>query len=182
MATASIPSAAALDGDTLYEVVNGEIVEIEPMGAYATWIASLLLQAFAGQQNQGRAVSEMLFDFSRQVGTKRRPDLAFVSYARWPREKPIEDTEAWDVVPNLAVEVVSPSNTAREILDKVEEYFRAGVERVWVIYPSQRLVYVYSSPTDVTVIPDGSELTDESLLPGFRLPLQLLFGPPAAAK
>jgi len=182
MATAAIPSAAAFDGDTLYEVVNGEIVEIEPMGAYATWIASLLLQTFAGQQNQGRAVSEMLFDLSGQVGTKRRPDLAFVSYARWPREKPILDTEAWDVVPNLAVEVVSPSNTAREILDKVEEYFRAGVERVWGIYPSQRLVYVYGSPTDVRVMPDNCELTDESLLPGFRLPLQLLFGPPSAAK
>ncbi|MCI0335697.1 MAG: Uma2 family endonuclease [Planctomycetes bacterium] len=182
MVTVSIPSTTTLDSDTLYEVVNGEIVEIEPMGAYATWIASLLLQTFAGQQNQGRAVSEMLFDLSGQVGTKRRPDLAFVSYARWPREKPILDTEAWDVVPNLAVDAVSPSNTARAILDRVEEYFRAGVERVWVIYPSQRLVYVYASPTDLKVIPDGSELTDESLLPGFRLPLQLLFGPPPAAK
>jgi Uma2 family endonuclease len=124
----------------------------------------------------------MLFDFSRQVGTKRRPDLAFVSYSRWPREKPIEDTEAWDVVPNLAVEVVSPSNTAREILDKVEEYYRAGVERVWIIYPSQRVVYVYKSPTDVAVLADNCELKDESLLPGFCLPLQLLFGPPVAAK
>ena len=88
------------------------------------------------------------------------------------------DTESWDVVPNLAVEVISPSNTAREILDKVEEYFRVGVERIWVIYPSQRLVYVYASPTDVRIVTEGSELMDESLLPGFRLPLHLLFGPP----
>jgi hypothetical protein len=68
MATASIPSADALDSDTLYEVVNGEIVEIEPMGAYATWIASLLLQNLAGQQSRGRAVMEMLFDFTKSTG------------------------------------------------------------------------------------------------------------------
>lgn len=108
--------------------------------------------------------------------------MAFVSYARWPQDKPVPDVDAWDVVPNLAVEVVSPSNRAPEIPDKVQEYFRVGVERVWVIYPSQRVLYAYTSPTEVRVLTEGSDLTDESLLPGFRLPLHLLFGPPAAAK
>jgi Uma2 family endonuclease len=182
MASTSIASAAPVNGDSLYEVVNGEIVEMEPMSAYATLIASLLLQAFAGQQKQGRAVAEMLFDFSATVGTKRRPDLAFVLYDRWPREKQVPDTEAWDVVPNLAVEVVSPSNTAREVLDKLAEYFRVGVERVWVIYPSQRQIYVYASPTSVKVLSQGDELADEALLPSFRLPLGTLFDDTAAAK
>jgi Uma2 family endonuclease len=124
----------------------------------------------------------MLFDFSGQLGTKRRPDLAFVSYARWPQDKPVPDVEAWEVVPNLAVEVISPTNRAPEILDKVQEYFQVGVERVWVIFPSHRVLYVYASPTDVRVLTEASDLTDESLLPSFRLPLHLLFGPPPAAK
>jgi Uma2 family endonuclease len=178
----ALESTVSIDSDILYEVVNGEIVETEPMGAYATWIASMLLQAFVGQRSHGQAVSEMLFDFLGQVGTKRRPDLAFVSYARWPQDKPVPDVDAWEVVPNLAVEVISPTNRAPEILDKVQEYFRVGVERVWVIYPSQRCVYIYKTTTDVRVLTEGSDLSDESLLPGFRLPLHLLFGPPAAAK
>jgi Uma2 family endonuclease len=155
--------------------VNGEIVETEPMGAYATWIASLLLQALAGQQSQGRAVMEMLFDFTKSTGRKRRPDLAFVAFGRWPRERKVPVPEGWEVVPNLAVEVVSPTNPADEVIDKVSEYFTAGVERVWVIYPLQRQVYAYKSPTDITVLAGNDELTDASLFPGFRVTLGELF-------
>lgn len=71
MATASMPSSVVIDDDVLYEVANGEVVEIEPTGAYATWIASMLLQAFVGQRKHGQPVAEMLFDFSRQVGKKK---------------------------------------------------------------------------------------------------------------
>ena len=174
MATASLTSPAVHAG-TLYEVVNGQIVEIPPMGVYETYIASLLLQCLVGQKKYGRAVMETLFDFTRTLDKKRRPDLALVSYDRWPREKQVPRTEAWDVVPNLAVEVVSPTNTADDVVDKLAEYFQVGVERVWVVYPSQRQVYVYASPTDVKVVTEDEELSDEVLLPGFRLALTALF-------
>jgi hypothetical protein len=62
------------------------------------------------------------------------------------------------------------------------EYFQVGVERVWVVYPTQRVVYLYTSPTDVKVVAIEGELTDESLLPGFRLPLWVLFGPATGVK
>jgi Uma2 family endonuclease len=179
MATASIPSTTAVDRDTLYEVINGQIVELPPMGIYETWIASVLhahLHMFVAKE-LGRAVMEPLFDFTKTIGNKRRPDVAFVSYQRWPRDKEVPQTEAWDVVPNLVVEVVSPSNTALEVLDKMAEYFQVGVERVWVVYPTQRFVYLYISPTDVKVASIDGELSDESLLPGFQLPLWILFGP-----
>jgi Uma2 family endonuclease len=55
----------------------------------------------------------------------------------------VPDTESWDVVPNLVVEVFSPSNTAQAIVDQLAEYFRAGVEVAWVVYSSQSQVYVY---------------------------------------
>lgn len=182
MATASSASSVTVDSDVLYEVVNGKVVEIEPMGAYATWIASLLLQALAGQQSSGRAVMEMLFDFTKSTGKKRRPDLAFVSFERWPRETKVPVPEGWEVVPNLAAEVVSPTNPADEVIDKVGEYFSSGVQRVWVIYPLQEQIYVYRSPTDITVLAGDDELSDAALFPGFRVSLDALFNDTAAAK
>jgi Uma2 family endonuclease len=175
---ASIP-ALITDPDMLYEVVDGHIVEMEPMGAYDVWIASLLLgrlQTFAAKKKLGRAVSEMLFDLGPSIGHKRRPDVAFVSFARWPSDRPVPRTEAWGVVPNLAVEVVSPMNVADDIVDRVDEYFRAGVELVWMIFPSQQQVYVYESPTRVRVLTRQDKLTGGDLLPGFRLPLDEFFG------
>jgi Uma2 family endonuclease len=85
-------------------------------------------------------------------------------------------------VPNLAVEVVSPTNTADDVLGKLNDYFQAGVERVWVVYPSQRQIYVYASPTEPKVLTEDDDLTDEVLLPGFRLSLRTLFDDTSAAK
>jgi Uma2 family endonuclease len=171
----TLTTSAAVGGDILYEVVHGEVVEIEPMGVYETWIASRLIQKLVGEEKHGRAVMEALFDFTKPLDKMRRPDVAFVSYDRWPRKEHPPRTEAWDVVPNLAIEVVSRTNPANEMVDKVAEYFHVGVQRVWVVYPSQRQVYVYTTPTDVRVLADHDELTDDVLLPGFRLALKELF-------
>ncbi len=169
---------ALLDDERFYEVVDGTIVELAPMGANEGWLASELLgylMSFARQHRLGRAVQEVLFNLSPAVQRKRRPDVAFVSYARWPRQRGVPHAEAWDVVPNLAVEVVSPSNTWDEIVNKVAEYFRAGVECVWVIFASQEQVYVYDSPTRVRILTRADELTGEPVLLQFRLPVAALF-------
>ena len=78
---------SAVESDLLYEVVDGQIVEKEPMGAYEILVGSFLntcLDGFARANNCGRAVSEMLFDFGTRL-SQRRPDVAYVSYDRWPR-------------------------------------------------------------------------------------------------
>jgi Uma2 family endonuclease len=72
--------------------------------------------------------------------------------------------------------VVSPTNSAEEVMEKVAEYFQVGVERVWVVYPPHRQVYIYSSPTDIKVVDSLGELSDETLLPGFQLSMRTLFG------
>jgi Uma2 family endonuclease len=177
MATVST-TPTAMDDDILYEVINGEVVEIPPMGALETLIASLIdrqLQCYVAANDIGWIVPEMLFDFSKSIGHKRRPDLAFVSFDRWPRDKQVPRTEAWEVVPNLAVEVISTTNTADYVVDKVADYFQVGVELVWVVYPSQQQVYVYSSPTELKILAQGDELVVDALLPDFRLPLGALF-------
>ena len=148
------------------------------MGAYEVRLATLLaarIETFAQQHQLGRALQEMLFDLTVATGRKRRPDVAFVSFDRWPLTRRIPRTEAWEVVPNLAVEVVSRSDSVDYIVDKVAEYFHAGVERVWVVFPSQEQVYVYDSPTSVRILTRTDELSGDPILPHFRLPLVELF-------
>jgi Uma2 family endonuclease len=117
-------------------------------------------------------ISETLFVLDRDADLKRRPDVAFVSRTRWPGRP--QQTEAWDVIPDLAVEVVSPTNTADEVLEKIDEYFRFGVRLVWVIYCEPLQVYVYRSAKDVRVLRPGDDLEGGDVLPGFRLPIDTL--------
>ena len=162
----------------LYEVIDGRKVELPPMGALQVWLASNLMASIAIHARQarlGRAVSEMLFDLG-SIGLKRRPDAAFVSYERWPRGRPIRPgLDAWNVVPDLAVEVNSPSNTGDEIVDKIRDYFAAGVLRVWIVYPTTRQVYVYNAPDSVRIVGPAGSLDGEEILPGFRLAMTELF-------
>jgi Uma2 family endonuclease len=162
----------------LYEVVDGRILELPPMGAYESDIANFLarlLDEHASKSRLGRAFVELLFLIDVARGLKRRPDLAFVSVARWPYGKRAPKGEAWDMVPDLAVEVVSPSNGAAEIAEKVRDYFQAGTPLVWVIYPGTRQVYVYTSVSAVRILLEPADLDGGDLLPGFHLPLNRLF-------
>src|SRR5215470_19511793 len=119
--TTNAGTVLAPSDDLLYEVVDGQVVELAPIGAYEIRIASVLLmylETFARQHQLDRAVQEMLFDLTT-VQRKRRPDVAFVSYDRWPRQRRVPRTEAWEVVPNLMVEVVSPTDRVGEDVSEV---------------------------------------------------------------
>jgi Uma2 family endonuclease len=171
--------APSEDGqDRLYEIVHGQRVEKPAMSAYASLIGFRLarqVDLFAEQAKRGRAITEILFGLAE--GLQRRPDAAFVSFNRWAEDLLPPHTDPWPVVPNLAIEVVSKTNLAEDILDKLEEYFHAGVELVWIVYPRQRQIYVYESPTEVRIVNVTQEIDGGNVLPGFRLPLTTLFGP-----
>src|SRR5207253_5803662 len=123
-----VESSPSSDDELLYEIIDGQRVEIPPMSAYATLIAFQLtsyLNEFARVRNLGRAVTEILIHLPLPEDRNRRPDGIFVSYQRWPKGQPIpEDDNAWSVVPDLVIEVVSPTDLAEDLLAKVEEYFR----------------------------------------------------------
>ena len=177
--TITVPTTSAIpDSESLYEVVDGQIQEKPPMAAISVRIASVLLgwlAPFLRQEPLGRASIEMLHLLDPASGLKRRPDLAYVSYERWPESKVVPKDDAWPVVPDLAVEVVSPSNTASEVKRKIREYFAAGVLVVWVVYPEEILVEVYESPTSNSILDRSGTLDGGTVLPGFRLPLTVLF-------
>jgi Uma2 family endonuclease len=163
--------------DRLYEIVKGQRVE-KPMGFYECGIAFLLgyyLEHHARNNQLGRVRVEMMFRIDAANALDRRPDVAFVSYQRWPKKRRLPRTNAAEVVPDLTVEVVSPTNLAKDIAAKVEEYFRAGVRLVWVIYPDLNEVYVYESPTKVRILHQNDELDGAPVLSGFRLKVAALF-------
>ncbi len=165
----STASAIAFEHAERFEVINGEHAEREAMGAFETVLASWLchlINDFAVDRKLGIAVTEVLFTLDAQRDLKRRPDVAFVAYSRWP-ESIIAREPAWNVVPDLAVEVVSPTNLAEEIDGKVTDYFQANVRLVWVIYPHAARIYVYQSPTDVTVLQRADNLDGGTVLPDF---------------
>jgi Uma2 family endonuclease len=184
MATQTIPSialgqefAVCADDSSFYEIIDGQRVEVEPMGAFESVLASLLMKSigtFAGENRLGLAVAETLFLLDLERNLQRRPDVAFVSYPRWP-EPAVPRASAWDVVPDLAVEVVSPTNSAEEIDEKIVDYFAAGVRLVWVLYPNSGRVYVCKSAKHIDVLERTEELDGSDVLPGFRLPIQSLF-------
>ena len=166
-----------VENDALYEIEYGQWRELEPMGARDVLLATMLcfhVNSFAQPKKLGVAVNEMLFVIDARQDLKRRPDVAFVSFGRWP-EKTVTRDNAWNVVPDLAVEVVSPTNLAEDVENKTVEYLDAGVRLVWVLYPDLGRVYVYGSPTDVRVLEKTDALDGGDVLPGFRLPITALY-------
>ncbi len=164
----------------LYEVIDGRVVE-KPMGAYECWLAGEifdLLNRHVKGNSLGRVVQEMIFDLRPTVDRERRPDVAFVSFERWARNRRVPQTRSWAVVPDLAIEVLSTTNTVDEILEKLEEYFRVGVRLVWVVHPRQCMIYAYTSPKEVRVLTVGDELDGGEVLPGFRVRLDRIFEQP----
>lgn len=79
------------------------------------------------------------------------------------------------MAPDLAAEILSPSNTASGVQEKVLEYLDAGTRLVWVIDPRTRVVNTYRSRTDVRLLGELDELDGGEVLPGFRLPVKDLF-------
>ena len=157
-----------------YELVDGEIV-MSPAGSRHGAVCvkvSTRLGTFIEQRRLGH-----LFDsstgFRMPNGNVRLPDVAFVARGRFEGGKVPEGFSP--VVPDLAVEVLSPEDRPRYVLDKVGEYLDAGVPLVWVVDPKTRTATIYRSLTDVRVVAETGDLDGESVLPGFRCSLAEVF-------
>ena len=94
---------------------------------------------------------------------------------RWSVRRRVPREAAWDVIPDLAVEITSPTDRIDDLMDKIDEYFAAGVRLVWAVYPKHRRIYVYDSPTSIRILQIGDDLDGGAVLPGFRLSLSTLF-------
>jgi Uma2 family endonuclease len=155
-------------GDILYEVEYGRIVE-KPVSAYTVWIASWLMRElapFVVRNRIGLAFSEMVFVLKPRL--KRRPDLAVLVDANWPIDQPPPPEGDWAIVPDLAVEVISPSNLYSNVIAKLREYFEAGVTEVWVVVPESRIVQVYRGIDQIRTIEADQDLRSD-MIPGWSM-------------
>ncbi|MBI4310193.1 MAG: Uma2 family endonuclease [Chloroflexi bacterium] len=157
-----------------HELVKGEVVQMAPPGYQHSNVAltiGALIRAHARQHGLGRAVA--CCGFILGPATVRAPDLAFVRQERIPEKR--LPTGYFDGPPDLAVEVVSPSDTAAEIEAKVHDYVRSGVAQVWVVYPEGKRVHVFTSDGKGMRLEAGDTLTGGDVLPGFAVTVSELF-------
>jgi Uma2 family endonuclease len=168
--------------DDLYEIIDGERVYLThtPLGACLVSQLACPLGNFVNAENLGWTINHALFHLPAPINRERRPDIAFVSYKRWAKDRRLPYTDPWDVVPNLATEVVSPTDSVDELEQKIAEYFHAGVQLVWVVHPTRSKIHVYESPSQITVLTRDDVLDGGSVVPGFKLPLAELFTDAAA--
>ncbi len=170
------------DGDR-FELVDGELVERE-MGSVASWVSgqtffrlNLLATNSGGWAFPDGTAYRCYDDDPERV---RKPDASFIRAGRLPGD---EIPEGYiTVVPDLAVEVISPTDTYRDVEAKVAEYLDAGVPLVWLINPDNRSVRVFRAGQPVVQLRADDELTGDDVLPGFRCPVAELFPPQTATK
>lgn len=159
----------------LFELVDGVLVE-KAMGARESFYAlhiGYLLKTYLHSHDLGVALGAngMMRLRPRLV---RIPDVSFISWDQIPGgefpEEPIPD-----LYPDLAVEVLSPSNTPREIERKLSEYFAAGCRLAWIVDPKTRTADVYTSSDECQHLRPTQSLDGGDVLPGFKLSLKELF-------
>ena len=159
----------------LCELVDGVLVE-KTVGYYEARLALLIghfLEDFLEQHDLGIVLGA---DGTLRLmpGLVRIPDISFISWQRLPnRELPAEPIP--DLVPDLAVEVLSEGNTVAEMRRKLAEYFRVGVRLVWFIDPTLRCAEVYTAANKVRQLNENQVLKGGKVLPGFSLRLRDLF-------
>lgn len=164
------------DGDRLFEVIRGKRVE-KNTGLVQSIIASRLglkLSECCRENQLGYGMIQTMFAIPGS-GNSRKPDVAFVSYQKWAKDRPTPEVNAWAVVPDLIVEVISPSDKAFDVMEKVHEYFAGGVREVWQIYSNLGQVLIFTSPSSIRVLTRADDLTGDPIVPGFHVRVADLF-------
>lgn len=159
------------------ELVEGELKEMAPAGALHGDVAmslGALLKHYVKSKRLGRApAADTGFILARNPDTIRAPDTAFISRERVPPEGPPEGY--WELAPDLAVEVVSPNDTAAEVQEKARGWIEAGVRMVWVVYPKTRSIVVQKSLKDISTLTEEETLSGGDVVPGFECSVKEIF-------
>jgi Uma2 family endonuclease len=159
----------------LCELVDGVLVE-KAVGLREALLAGEVIRMLGNFNNEKDLGVVLGADgmIRLEPGLVRIPDVSFIPWEVIPGEK-VGDEAMSPYIPSLAVEVLSPSNTKKEIERKLRDYFLAGVRLVWVIEPKTETARAYTSPTEFRRIAKSGNLQGRDVLPGFSLPLAEVF-------
>ncbi len=160
-----------------FELVKGELREkmgaTVPHGHYIVRLASYLFQHVESSQ-AGIVSTDGGFILSREPRTLRFPDVSFVKQERIPAEG-IPKEGYWEIVPDLAVEVVSPNDLMAEVFELAVEYVSLGVKEVWLIVPAGKCVIVFRSFEEQQILTTRNKIEGTEVVPGFTLEVGKLF-------
>lgn len=164
------------DGFHRYELIRGELIQMPPPGAQHGGIAArvvTLLDPHVRRERLGAVLGETGCRLEGDPDTVRAPDAAFIARERLPAGGLPE--RYWQGAPDLAVEVVSPTDTYVEVQEKALEWLTFGARLVWVIGPRRRTVTVYRAPDDIVVLDAEATLDGGDVVPGWSVRVAELF-------
>ena len=160
-----------------YELVKGELVKMAPAGhghgVLAMELSWRLAQHVSANSLGQVCTAETGFRIASNPDTVRAPDAAFI---RRDRAEEIGQVEGyWPGAPDLAVEVISPSDRYTEVQAKVLDWLNAGTRMVVVVNPRDQTATVHRSLTDIVILTRNDILEGSDVVPGWTLPLEELF-------
>ena len=165
------------DDGFCYELIKGELIRMPPPGhihgRVVMRVAGPLYQYVISNKLGIVYAAETGFLIHQNPDTVRAPDAAFVAQHRVDNAGAVEGY--WVGAPDLAVEVVSPSDSVGYVEDKVEQWIEAGSRLVWVISPKLRTVTVIRSLTDITALTEKDTLDGNDVVPGFQMSVSDIF-------
>ncbi|MGH8593364.1 MAG: Uma2 family endonuclease [Gammaproteobacteria bacterium] len=160
-----------------YELLDGELRKMAPAGQkhgrIIINITTPLDQYVRANQLGAVYAAETGFQLTRNPDTVRAPDVAFVSSERLAKLGEVEGY--WPGAPDLAVEVISPSDSYADVEDKVFDWLTAGTRLVIVVNPRKRAVMLYKSLSEISVLTEGDTIDANDVVPGWKLPVRNVF-------
>jgi Uma2 family endonuclease len=159
----------------LFELMDGILVE-KAMGFPEAFLAAAIIGMLHNWVSPRKLGAVVAPDGMLRLapGLIRIPDVSFIRWERFPNRQ-VQPDPIPNLYPDLAVEVLSPSNTDAEMEQKLRDYFHSGTQLVWFVDPRQRTVTVYTSPHQSVILREDQTLDGGAVLPGFTLPLRELF-------
>jgi Uma2 family endonuclease len=165
-----------------YELIDGELTEMPEMGSRANRVTGKAFGALLDWERETRQGVVVAHETAYACWPDRpkhfrKPDISFICCDPETFEFPVGSLS---VVPDLIIEVLSPTNTDGDIEDRVDDFFAAGTRLAWIIDPELRYAMIQRPDDSIQKIRESGSLTGEDVLPGFTLPLAAILPKPSA--
>ncbi|MCX7044731.1 MAG: Uma2 family endonuclease [Candidatus Sumerlaeota bacterium] len=156
------------------ELVDGEVIDMTPPGQEHGYVACNICElvgAFVKKNKLGKLFNEYGYVLFRDPDTVRAPDISFIRAEKLTAGLTPRFSE---IPPDLAIEVVSPSDSHHGILVKIKAYLKAGVEEVWIVNPSLRSIEIFRTIHESSIL-EENDFLETPLMPGLRLAVKDIF-------